>query len=121
MSAPLDAHDNVAPPSYVNNVEANNTSNEKTIHNKDSDSSSGNVENLETVPQLEYVDKATERAVLRKLDYRIVPMIMWVYLMNMMDRGEHHRTQETCVYAKMADHSSARSQHWQRPHLRHGE
>jgi hypothetical protein len=33
------------------------------------------------------VDKATERAVLRKLDYRIVPMVMWVYLMNMMDRG----------------------------------
>ena len=34
------------------------------------------------------VDKATERGVLRKLDYRIVPMVMWVYLMNMMDRGE---------------------------------
>ncbi|KAF5027823.1 hypothetical protein F66182_50 [Fusarium sp. NRRL 66182] len=35
---------------------------------------------------VEYVDKATERAVLRKLDYRIIPMVMWVYLMNMMDR-----------------------------------
>lgn len=35
----------------------------------------------------EYVDKQTERAILRKLDYRIIPMVMWVYLMNMMDRG----------------------------------
>ncbi|SCO91032.1 related to putative tartrate transporter [Fusarium oxysporum] len=34
----------------------------------------------------EYVDKQTERAILRKLDYRIIPMVMWVYLMNMMDR-----------------------------------
>jgi hypothetical protein len=59
---------------------------------KSSDSSSGNAENLENggYAELFVVDKAVEKAVLRKLDYRIVPMIMWVYLMNMMDRGEHH-------------------------------
>lgn len=33
------------------------------------------------------VDKAKARAVMRKLDIRIIPTIMWVYLMNMMDRG----------------------------------
>lgn len=55
-----------------------------------SDASSGQVETVEQAlpPNGEFVDKATERAVLRKLDYRIVPMVMWVYLMNMMDRGE---------------------------------
>lgn len=33
------------------------------------------------------VDDATERRLLRKLDKRIVPCIMWMYLMNFMDRG----------------------------------
>ncbi|MBE3044393.1 hypothetical protein IMZ48_17865 [Candidatus Bathyarchaeota archaeon] len=33
------------------------------------------------------VDPAIEAAIFRKLDYRIVPMVMWCYLMNMMDRG----------------------------------
>lgn len=59
---------------------------------KEEDSSSGNVDAMEKAvapsATLMVVDKATERAVLRKLDYRIVPMVMWVYLMNMMDRGE---------------------------------
>lgn len=59
---------------------------------KDEDSSSGNVDAIEKAgapsATLMVVDKATERAVLRKLDYRIVPMVMWVYLMNMMDRGK---------------------------------
>ncbi|SPO06974.1 related to putative tartrate transporter [Cephalotrichum gorgonifer] len=32
------------------------------------------------------VDEKTEAAVFRKLDIRIVPMVMWCYLMNMMDR-----------------------------------
>lgn len=59
---------------------------------RDEDSSSGNVDTVEkaVAPGADAmaVDKITERAVLRKLDYRIVPMVMWVYLMNMMDRGE---------------------------------
>lgn len=33
------------------------------------------------------VDKEKARKVMRKLDIRIIPTIMWVYLMNMMDRG----------------------------------
>ncbi|KAH6695116.1 major facilitator superfamily domain-containing protein [Plectosphaerella plurivora] len=32
------------------------------------------------------VDKETERRLLRKLDIRIIPTVMWIYLMNMMDR-----------------------------------
>lgn len=63
---------------------------EKAAWPQNSDASSGQVETIEQAPgpDTEIVDKATERAVLRKLDYRIVPMVMWVYLMNMMDRGE---------------------------------
>lgn len=89
------AYTNDQPPTYAgtDNVSYSNDEAmaEKAIKNKDSDSSSGNAENLENTvapeyPELEYVDKAIERAVLRKLDYRIVPMIMWCYLMNMMDR-----------------------------------
>lgn len=55
----------------------------------DRDSLSGKIERLEVAPDAneEYVDITTERAILRKLDLRIVPMVMWVYLMNMMDRG----------------------------------
>lgn len=34
----------------------------------------------------EAVDNMTERKLMRKLDYRIIPMIMWMYLMNFMDR-----------------------------------
>jgi hypothetical protein len=33
------------------------------------------------------VDKLTERKLMAKLDRRIVPMVMWIYLMNFMDRG----------------------------------
>lgn len=57
---------------------------------KDSDGSSCKVERLEDQAigsNTEFVDRDTERAVIRKLDWRIIPMIMWVYLMNMMDRG----------------------------------
>jgi len=32
------------------------------------------------------VDAETEKKLLRKLDIRIVPMVMWIYLMNFMDR-----------------------------------
>ena len=57
---------------------------------KDFDSSSIQVERLEDQAvgtNTKFVDRETERAVTRKLDWRIIPMIMWVYLMNMMDRG----------------------------------
>jgi hypothetical protein len=37
------------------------------------------------------VDKMTERKLMRKLDLRIVPMVMWIYLMNFMDRGKTSR------------------------------
>ena len=33
------------------------------------------------------VDLETEKKILRKLDIRIIPMVMWIYLMNFMDRG----------------------------------
>lgn len=42
------------------------------------------LENAEATP---HVDAATEQRLLRKLDYRIIPMLCWVYLMNFMDRG----------------------------------
>jgi hypothetical protein len=62
----------------------------ETGFNKDTDSSSGKVDTLEEArapgANIMVVDKATERAVLRKLDYRIIPTLVWVYLMNMMDR-----------------------------------
>ena len=38
-------------------------------------------------PLVVEVDPETEKRVLRKLDYRIIPTVMWIYLMNMMDRG----------------------------------
>lgn len=34
-----------------------------------------------------FVDEITERKLMRKLDLRIIPMVMWIYLMNFMDRG----------------------------------
>jgi hypothetical protein len=33
------------------------------------------------------VDEETESRILRKLDWRIIPLVMWIYLMNFMDRG----------------------------------
>ena len=32
-----------------------------------------------------------ERKAIRKLDWHIVPMVMWIYLMNFMDRGEYQQ------------------------------
>lgn len=66
-----------------------NMNNEKIDIPKDEDSSSGHIEAALPSADRMVVDRATERAVLRKLDYRIVPMVMWVYLMNMMDRGKY--------------------------------
>ncbi|KAL8369863.1 hypothetical protein RB595_000287 [Gaeumannomyces hyphopodioides] len=36
--------------------------------------------------RVEEVDRETERRVLRKLDVRIIPICVWIYLLNMMDR-----------------------------------
>ena len=43
---------------------------------------------LETASTVQVVDKMTERKLMSKLDRRIIPMIMWLYLMNFMDRGK---------------------------------
>lgn len=48
------------------------------------------------------VDPETEKRLLRKLDLRIVPMVMWIYLMNFMDRGMKVTTHLTSV----SDHDS---------------
>lgn len=57
---------------------------------KETDSSSLKTERLEQAPGADdYLDPASERSVLRKMDRRIIPMVMWVYLMNMMDRGKY--------------------------------
>lgn len=42
------------------------------------------------------VSAEVERRLLRKLDIRIVPMVMWIYLMNFMDRGKQFRTVLFC-------------------------
>ncbi|KAF1979167.1 MFS general substrate transporter [Bimuria novae-zelandiae CBS 107.79] len=42
--------------------------------------------NLEKAEPPPLVDEATEKRLLRKLDWRIIPMLCWVYLMNFMDR-----------------------------------
>lgn len=45
-------------------------------------------EDVETgVPRT--VDAETEKKLIRKLDYRIIPMLCWIYLMNFMDRGTY--------------------------------
>ena len=54
---------------------------------KKNDSDRPDVEALERPDVSERVDKMTERKLLSKLDKRIVPVIMWMYLMNFMDRG----------------------------------
>ncbi|RVX71739.1 hypothetical protein B0A52_03923 [Exophiala mesophila] len=53
---------------------------------KKNDSDRPDVEALERPDVSERVDKMTERKLLSKLDKRIVPVIMWMYLMNFMDR-----------------------------------
>lgn len=44
------------------------------------------VPEVEDIGTTTVVDKKTERKLMRKLDVRIIPMIMWMYLMNFMDR-----------------------------------
>lgn len=52
-----------------------------------SDSSSALEAGMLETRSADDVDPAVEQAIFRKLDYRIVPTVMWCYLMNMMDRG----------------------------------
>ena len=42
------------------------------------------IENASSEPVT--VDQATEKALMRKLDKRLIPMVMWMYLMSFMDR-----------------------------------
>ena len=44
-------------------------------------------EPMQVEESLPTVDKETEKRLLKKLDRRIIPMAVWIYLMNMMDRG----------------------------------
>jgi hypothetical protein len=44
------------------------------------------------------VDAAAEKVILRKLDSRIIPMIMLLYLMSFMDRGMHYNGLSPCLY-----------------------
>lgn len=73
-----------------NGLPANHQDDKKDSSRSDSDGMSPDVERLEQVPP-GYgevpVDKEREKHITKKLDKRIVPMVMWVYLMNMMDRG----------------------------------
>lgn len=82
-------------------------------------SSPREVENAGTT---EVVDKMTERKLMAKLDRRIIPMIMWMYLVNFMDRGMSLinitllKTRERII-AKSFCVSSC---HWKRSIVRHG-
>lgn len=54
---------------------------------KDIDSDSPSESRIENVAaQAIVVDPATEKALMRKLDRRLIPMVMWLYLMSFMDR-----------------------------------
>lgn len=57
--------------------------NEKKGHDSDSPSDS-RVEYA--IDQPIVVDEATEKKLMRKLDLRLIPMVMWMYLMSFMDR-----------------------------------
>lgn len=60
----------------------------------------------------ELVDYATERALVRKLDMRIVPMMMLMYLMSFMDRGKLAQCHLKDIYT---DKHPTNSQHRQCP------
>lgn len=61
-------------------------SNSEVESKKDLDIQVERLEDQSYGSNVEFVDLATEKAITRKLDWKIIPMIMWVYLMNMMDR-----------------------------------
>lgn len=73
----------VDPAFYNNNTDASPDYRARDSINKPEES---RLENGEGPQILGEVDRATERRIIRKIDKRIVPMVMWVYLMNMMDR-----------------------------------
>ena len=54
-----------------------------------------NVESYGTANGIPPISNAEERRLLSKLDKRIVPCIMWMYLMNFMDRGPFHHPKST--------------------------
>lgn len=56
---------------------------EKKGHESDSPSDS-QIEHA--IHQPVVVDDATEKKLMRKLDLRLIPMVMWMYLMSFMDR-----------------------------------
>ncbi|GIZ37800.1 hypothetical protein CKM354_000123400 [Cercospora kikuchii] len=59
-----------------------------THEKKDDDSDSRSASRIEHAidESPTVVDAATEKALMRKLDMRLVPMVMWMYLMSFMDR-----------------------------------
>jgi hypothetical protein len=60
---------------------------EKDVKESDSDNESpARIEDVRLTP-VPTVNLATEKALMRKLDKRLIPMIMWMYLMSFMDRG----------------------------------
>lgn len=61
------------------------------------------------------VSPDVEKRLLRKLDMRIVPMVMWIYLMNFMDRGKYYLL--CCDDAVLL---TMGSEHRQRSPLQHG-
>lgn len=44
-------------------------------------------EQLEHATKTRHVDEKEEKRLMRKLDRRIVPCMVWMYLMSFMDRG----------------------------------
>lgn len=73
-------------PTFYNNT--NNDSPDYRARDSINKPEESRLENGEGPQILGEVDRATERRIIRKIDKRIVPMVMWVYLMNMMDRGK---------------------------------
>ncbi|KAH6880442.1 major facilitator superfamily domain-containing protein [Thelonectria olida] len=79
----------MALPDNVHSIQHDPVTESESYEKKGSDAESVRVEGVEEARELsslEYVDRATERAVTRKMDWRIIPTISWVYLMNMTDR-----------------------------------
>lgn len=53
----------------------------------DTDSDDPSISRIENASdERPVVDPATEKALMRKLDIRLIPMVMWMYLMSFMDR-----------------------------------
>ena len=57
------------------------------LNEKDTGSPPTELERVENAAMPNGVDPETEKALLKKLDRRLIPMICWIYLMNFMDRG----------------------------------